>query len=237
MKYFIEYLIEPMSTPSTLREALLHDVMMKYDPSNIKRGLEKPPKCIKNWGVKQKEPSWVGNCCMIQKLYLDKDAINVLQHIIHTLITYYVSGRINWIPPVRDLQDDKPELLFVDEYGWCKNSSSEGGRLLNIFGGRMKTALWKHFRSMKKYSEDVASDDVIHEKIQERRRRLVINIYVDSFMTSWNLDNLKMIYYLSAVNKEIRQLLESESDISWLVMFEDPTNTTIQFINILKTYA
>ena len=29
-----------------------------------------------------------------------------------------------------------------------------------------------------------SSDDVIHEKVQERRRRLVINMYVDSFMAS-----------------------------------------------------
>ena len=52
-------------------------------------------------------------------------------------------------------------------------------------------ALWKQFRSMKQYTVDLASDDVIHEKVQERRRRLVINMYVDSFMASWNLDNLK----------------------------------------------
>ena len=145
-----------------------------------------------------------------------------------------MSGRTDWTPQVRDLQDDKPELLFVDEYGWCKNSSSEGGRLINIFGGRIKTALWKQFRSMKQYTVDLASDDVIHEKVQERRRRLVINMYVDSFMASWNLDNLKKIYQLRAVNKKIQDFLDNEPDVSWLVMFEEPTNTTIQIVQMLK---
>ena len=224
-----------MSTPSTLREALLHDVMVGYDSSNIKKqtlfALTKPPKCIKNWGIEEQE-RWVGNCSVPFKL--PKKAIENLHHIIHTLITYYVSGRTDWTPQVRDLQDDKPELLFVDEYGWCKNSSSEGGRLINIFGGRIKTALWKQFRSMKQYTVDLASDDVIHEKVQERRRRLVINMYVDSFMASWNLDNLKKIYQLRAVNKKIQDFLDNEPDVSWLVMFEEPTNTTIQIVQMLK---
>tara|TARA_B100000902_G_C27263803_1_gene892328 strand:- start:1074 stop:1751 length:678 start_codon:yes stop_codon:yes gene_type:complete len=225
-----------MSTPSTLREALLHDVMVQLQAdalrTQIKHGLEKPPKCIKNWGIEQR---WVGNCSVPFKL--PKEAINILQNIIYTLISYYVDDIIDWTPPVRDLQDDKPELLFVDEYGWCKNSSSEGGRLITFFSGRIKTYLWKYFRSMKKYSEDVASDDVILEKIQERRRRLVINMYIDSFMMTWHTDNLRKILLLRRTNKEIKNLLDSEDDMSWVVMFEEPTNTTILLTKMLKSYA
>ena len=224
-----------MSTPETLREALRHDIMCTFDPHNIKRGLERPPKCIENWGIRRQEPEWVGNCAVI-KLYLSPEALTTLRYIIHSLITCFASGRINWTPRVRDLRDLKPEILFVDEYGWCKNSSSEGGRLLQMFGPRIKSSLWKQFRSMKEYSKEVASDDVIREKIEERQRRLVINMYIDAFMSTWNLDNLKIMYRLREVNKEIKHLLDNESDILWLVMFEDPTNTTIQLTNMLKSY-
>ena len=224
-----------MSTPETLREALCHDIMGTFDPHNIKRGLERPPKCIENWGIRRQEPEWVGNCAIL-KPYLSPETLTAIHYIIHSLITCFVSGRIDWTPRVRDLQDQRPEILFVDEYGWCKNSSSEGGRLLQIFGPRIKSSLWKQFRSMKDYSVEVASDDVIQEKVEERQRRLVINMYIDAFMSTWNLDNLKIMYRLREVNKEIKRLLDDEPDILWLVMFENPTNTTIQVTNMLKSY-
>ena len=218
-----------MSYPKTLREALLHDLMVVCDPENIKRGLKKPPKCIKNWGIEER---WVGNCSVPFKL--PKEAINILHCIIHALIVRYNNGTIDWTPTVRDSQDDKPELLFVDEYGWCKNSSSEGGRLLQIFSERMTKMFWKRIRT--DYPKKL-SDDVVHEKVKERKRRLVINLYVDSFMMTWHADNLRKILLLRRTNKEIKNLLDSEDDMSWVVMFEEPTNTTILLTKMLQSYA
>ena len=222
-----------MPTPKTLREALFDDVMIEYDTSNIKRGLKNPPVCIENWGITTR---WEGNCA-IHTRFLSKAAIRVLHHIIHILITHYVCGKIEWTPTVRDLQDDKPELLFCDDEGLCRNSSSEAGRLTQIFGGRLKSMLWKYFRGMEAYSEAVATDDVIHEKIEERKRRLIINMYVDAFMTTWHMDNLRKILLLRSTSKKIKNCLDSEDDMAWIVMFEEPTNTTIQIVQMLKSYT
>ena len=98
----------------------------------------------------------------------------------------------------------------------------------------MTKMFWKRIRT--DYPKGL-SDDVVREKVEERKRRLVINLYVDSFMMTWNADNLRKILLLRRTNKEIKNLLDSEDDMTWVVMFEEPTNTTILLTKMLLSYA
>ena len=65
-------------------------------------------------------------------------------------------------------------------------------------------------------------------------------MYVDAFMASWHgSEGFRMIYQLPTVSKKFKQFFENTEEddkYGWLLMLETPTNTTIDFITMLKNY-
>lgn len=201
--------------PKTLREALCHDIMdvSGWDIKYIKRSLKNTPATVGHWGV-SKEAS----------LEYDSAARKILTGIISMAMRYYKICRTEWLPPMSDpvVLNNGMELDEEKRLGFIWSQAFELEAL-----HRMRTQ-----RRLLIPEEDVES------AVNNRRTRMVFTMYVDAFMASWHSSNgMRMIYQLGAVSKKFKQFFEDtreDDKYGWLLMLETPTDTTIDFITMLK---
>ena len=205
------------SAPKSLREALCHDVMdvSVWDVVYIKKSLKNTPATAGHWGLDK-----------MAKLDYDSDSRRILTAIISTLMRYYKIFRTEWVPEVPLLTQRSHGLELTEEQ-----------RLGFIWSQAFEMESLRRMRANRRI---LIPEEDVESAVNNRRTRMIFTMYVDAFMASWHgSEGFRMIYQLPTVSKKFKQFFENTEEddkYGWLLMLETPTNTTIDFITMLKNY-
>ena len=201
--------------PKSLREALCHDVMdvSVWDVLYIRKSLKNPPATAGHWGLDK-----------MVKLDYDSAARKILTAIISTFMRYYKIFRTEWVPEVPLLTHRAHGLELTEEQ-----------RLGFIWSQAFELEALHRMRTQRRL---LIPEEDVESAVNNRRTRMIFTMYVDAFMASWHgSKGFRMIYQLSAVSKKFKQFFEDtreDDKYGWLLMLETPTDTTIDFITMLK---